>query len=133
MNTKKLKKLMTVAFCVIFAVCFAFPASAVSFSTVKHYPGGVKIQYSGSADNAWCSISTIQEYEGEIHIIIPDEEFGCELSLEVFDGNGNRRYYYASILDDHASAGGETGFDPNFYCFTCYTCGYNYQKKNYIG
>ncbi|MCR5808856.1 MAG: hypothetical protein K6G56_04780 [Clostridiales bacterium] len=141
MKTKKLKKLMTAALCVIFAVCFAFPASAYSTS-VNHselHTGGLVTRYRGHAEQCTslgtnfiaCNLDFAETY------IQPDypESSHCWGYLTVKDIN---KTHTIIIHADNESIGlgtyksGTIGFDPYYYKYEygIDSFGYLYSNMN---
>ena len=122
MTTKKLKKLMTAALCVIFAVCFAFPASAYSTSVDKHVslPGGISIHYYGHSCKGDCYIGESIGFSTP-SFTLPESGCYCSINLEL---HGSSSTQFAAIQKTGYSytigKWGSISFEPidHFYQFS---------------
>ncbi len=133
MKTKKLKKLMTAALCVIFAVCFAFPASAVSSSVDEHVnrPGGISIHYWGWANQSSCYIGDSIGFSNP-SFVLPENECYAYVYLTL----KNETKTKTEVIDDFGfsytvGAWGTVSFDPYYYKYQFSIAGEYYEHSNY--
>lgn len=134
MKTKKLKKLMTAALCVIFALCFAFPASAYTHTVnhdESHENGTLTVKYRGKSilGNSFISCEVVL---AAIHPELPTEIRVCTVLLTMKNlDKTETKVVYATNNDYSVSKTKYTNIDPAFYRFEYDACGYEYTESNF--
>ena len=108
------KRIMSAVLCVVFVLCFAFPALAASSSVDKHVnlSGGISIHYYGHACNGNCYIGESIGFSNP-SFTIPESDCYGSINLEL-QGTSLLQFKVISKTGYGYSLGkwGSIGFEP---------------------